>query len=70
MCFLDNQVTMSDESCYLVFLPPNYHLLLRVHSDDVMGGGVAVVLATDCWHCLGLVSDYLHLIETKISIRT
>ena len=59
-----------DVSCYLAFLPPSYHLLLRVHSDDVMGGGVAVLLATDCWHCLGLVSNYLHSIETRTTILT
>ena len=55
-----------DESCYLVFLPPCYHLLMRVRSDSEVGGagGVAVGVATDCWQCLGLVSNYLHHIAT------
>jgi hypothetical protein len=55
------------ESFYLVFLPPRYHLLMRVHGNKP-GGGVAVRLATDCWRCLGLVSDYLHLVSSETGV--
>ena len=48
-------------STYLVFLPPRYHLLLKLNCVD---SGVSVLLATDCWRALGLVNDHLHSLST------
>lgn len=53
-------------ACYLAFLPPCYHLLMRARRGDEEGvGGVAIWLATDCWRCLGLVNDYLLHLSTR-----
>ena len=51
-------------STYLVFLPPRYHLLLKLSCVD---SGVSVLLATDCWRALGLVNDHLHSLSTGTS---
>lgn len=57
----------SDTLRYLVFLPPRYHLLMRV-CEDSQRDGVDIRLATDYWKCMGLVSSYLNqLTETTLS---
>ena len=57
-----------EELRYLAFLPPRYHLLMKVCRGNEGGRGVGVWLATDYWRNLGHLSDYLATVSAGTEV--